>query len=352
MRRIRLSTVAATGVFVVGAVIFSAADTFPQSPQDKQGKGRQGKGDEQSPFEVETARLAKLVEKSERPPETERDRFLKELSKLPAPTSVHPNATEFEVWFQQLSGGRPAWERAASPRKNVAELFDRVAARLEIADGRVARAQFLAYANEFLREGSSAVWKYRKPIDLAEEADDTLKKLDRDRDGRLTGDEVPETLRTSLRTWDYNGDGGVDKNEFRAYFPNRLQTYYNQTTMARRVAERPDDRAHVYRAGHLPKGLPGWFVPLDNDQDGQVGLYEWRLSGWSSEGFQRLDRNDDGLLEPLELVKQLQLTDRDGSRPNAELAQLKLDSGAMRRIEAGMMAEPKSGKKGKGSKGR
>jgi hypothetical protein len=61
-----------------------------------------------------------------------------------------------------------------------------------------------------------------------------------------------------------------------------------------------------HRPGKLPKGLPDWFVRLDTDKDGQIGLYEWKEAGRSLEEFRKLDRNGDGFItveEALHSVK-------------------------------------------------
>lgn len=76
----------------------------------------------------------------------------------------------------------------------------------------------------------------------------------------------------------------------------------------------PAETGHaVYRYGHLPKGLPGWFTELDVDQDGQIDLFEWRRSQAPEALFHRLDLNDDGLITPEELLRVLAHT------PAAEL---------------------------------
>lgn len=61
----------------------------------------------------------------------------------------------------------------------------------------------------------------------------------------------------------------------------------------------------VYRAGQLPRGLPDWFVELDTDRDGQIGLYEWKKSGRPLEEFFSMDRNDDGFITADELRRYL-----------------------------------------------
>jgi hypothetical protein len=57
-----------------------------------------------------------------------------------------------------------------------------------------------------------------------------------------------------------------------------------------------EKRPVVYRAGKLPKGLPPWFAQLDEDKDGQVGLYEWKKANRTMSEFQALDLNGDGFI--------------------------------------------------------
>lgn len=57
------------------------------------------------------------------------------------------------------------------------------------------------------------------------------------------------------------------------------------------------------KARPLPKGLPAWFKLLDADGDGQIGLYEWRAAGKSFAEFAEYDLNDDGFIEPEEVLR-------------------------------------------------
>jgi hypothetical protein len=60
--------------------------------------------------------------------------------------------------------------------------------------------------------------------------------------------------------------------------------------------EEEEKKPTFHRPGKLPKGLPSWFARLDTDQDGQVGLYEWKESGRPLDEFRKLDRNGDGFI--------------------------------------------------------
>jgi Ca2+-binding EF-hand superfamily protein len=49
--------------------------------------------------------------------------------------------------------------------------------------------------------------------------------------------------------------------------------------------------------------LPDLFDSVDSDQDGQVGLYEWKKSKRGLADFRKIDRDSDGFLTPAELVR-------------------------------------------------
>jgi hypothetical protein len=51
--------------------------------------------------------------------------------------------------------------------------------------------------------------------------------------------------------------------------------------------------------------VPDWFIVLDRDGDGQVGLYEWRQSGGLTANFVAMDLNRDCYLTPKELNEYL-----------------------------------------------
>ncbi len=64
-----------------------------------------------------------------------------------------------------------------------------------------------------------------------------------------------------------------------------------------------EKRPVVYRAGKLPKELPPWFAQMDEDKDGQVGLYEWKKAGRSLNEFQAMDLNGDGFVTVEEALR-------------------------------------------------
>jgi Ca2+-binding EF-hand superfamily protein len=146
-----------------------------------------------------------------------------------------------------------------------------------------------------------------------------FRRLDTNGDGLLNYDEMPESLKAERDKWDTNKDGFIDLNEYKAYF---------QAVVQQRMAENggfgnwqggngPDlggvpipveeeevvKKPVVYRAGNLPKDIPDWFKQIDTDGDGQIGLYEWKVSGRSLEEFRKIDRNNDGFLTIDEVMR-------------------------------------------------
>jgi Ca2+-binding EF-hand superfamily protein len=288
--------------------------------------------------------MAKLIEKAYKKNETERDKVIKEISKLGAD---QPLGDDFGAWFDRVATSPGIWDRDRIERKQIGEIFDRMAERMQLGDAKITRGEFVRYARNYWREGESPPWKDHKGIDLDKEVEKFFRHLDRDGDGFLSPDEMPASLRADLRRWDQNGDGYIDFAEYRAYFPNRLERLHNEfknwlqnpEPAAVVRVEDLDRKPVVIGAGKLPSGLPAWFAQLDTDQDGQVAMYEWRRAGWAIDDFKKLDLNDDGFLVPQEILKLLAITER-GSRPYAYL----MDLGGTRSVSMDKLAKKKKGK--------
>jgi hypothetical protein len=169
------------------------------------------------------------------------------------------------------------------------------------------------------------------PSVQVEQAKKIFRKLDVDGDGVLSAAELPESLRGERVRWDANRNGVIDPDEYWAYYQARLGVLSEQVAAGQidlglkrggptvspasgpaakpAVSTIPPDgeglRTAVRRAGKLPPGLPDWFVRLDTDGDGQVGLYEWRKSGRPLAEFASMDLNDDGFITADELLRYL-----------------------------------------------
>lgn len=161
--------------------------------------------------------------------------------------------------------------------------------------------------------------------------------MDRNRDGRLDAEEVqrmPGSFRDQLQRSGIRVERGVSKDEFLRVMPRIMEEMRRQRERGRdgddddrrrdeerrREEERrrqessrgpgnsqPEKKREV--AVYSPRKIepvtieiPSQFTDGDIDQDGQLGLYEWRK--WKPEArneFQLRDRNGDGFLTPQEL---------------------------------------------------
>ena len=161
-------------------------------------------------------------------------------------------------------------------------------------------------------------------IKIEEEARRFFPMLDRNKDGVLDRDEARRVpaLRDFDR-YDLNFDGKISIDEFiEAYRDEQGKRGAAAGPAKPLLPGRPaapleeDKRPVVYRVGKLPKELPAWFALMDEDKDGQVGLYEWKKSGKPVTGpdsFLAMDANGDGFLTVEEVLRYLRAT---GQLPN------------------------------------
>jgi Ca2+-binding EF-hand superfamily protein len=115
----------------------------------------------------------------------------------------------------------------------------------------------------------------RGPADaerLRRQVDGVLQRLDKDKDGKLTGEEIPK--RGDWMRMDANADGAIDADELAAGF-----------------------RA---RGGGRPRGpdLAQRLLAMDTDKDGRISKEEWK---GRPEGFARMDTDQDGFLTKSEI---------------------------------------------------
>jgi hypothetical protein len=150
-----------------------------------------------------------------------------------------------------------------------------------------------------------------------------FRKLDKNNDGTLSADEIPENMQREREAYDSNKDGFIDLAEFKNFVatvrpPREADNRGNPdsgkpsengqpaTSVDRSTKTNPDEvKPTIYRVGHLPKDLPEWFVRLDKsgDCDGQVGLWEARNDKTVLEEFSKYDLNGDGLITAEEVLR-------------------------------------------------
>jgi Ca2+-binding EF-hand superfamily protein len=175
---------------------------------------------------------------------------------------------------------------------------------------------------EEIRRGGPLTPGTIPPDAQVERAARMFRKLDRNADGVLNSDEMPEFLRSKLRDWDRNRDGMIDANEYLAYFQSSLQWVAERVASGEIPIKLPKEATPIPPPettswtgaaqvqaptvqGRQPQAqpqLPDWFTRFDEDGDGQVGLYEWKKAGRPIAEFLEMDRNHDGFLEAKELL--------------------------------------------------
>ncbi|HZZ81012.1 MAG TPA: EF-hand domain-containing protein [Gemmataceae bacterium] len=277
------------------------------------------------PPSEEDGRLDRIIERWLEANESEREHVLRELAR----GNNGKPSDDYGQWFTRLGGADDGWDRTCIQRGAVRDIFDRIAQRIVLRGPVMSRSQFVAYAEQYWNKDKSPAWRAAPSFDTSAEAVRLFKRLDHNHDGYLGSNEMSPTLREDLKRWDKDRDGWITFDEYSAFFAYRLDKVYRERQQR---AEKPlpelpirvvvdEEKPAVMRVGRLPVGLPAWFAPVDTDGDGQIGLYEWRLAGWPIEEFQKLDANDDGFLEPVELLRALAIVNRDGERPFAYLLQ-------------------------------
>lgn len=271
--------------------------------------------------------------------------------------SMDPNQ-----FFDRLANGKDVWLRSDVTNPFMQGMFDRVVERLGITNGQITREQFATYSQQRAAEraggmapppstplgstatpattssGSPTPGTGPAPGGTSAEAwnryvEERFRRHDVNGDGLLNFDEMPESLRAERDKWDTNRDGFIDLNEYKAYYQARTEQRMAQSGTASPFGqaipvdpsglpittpvEEEEQKPVVFRSGKLPKELPSWFKQLDTDNDGQIGLYEWKASGRSLEEFQRMDRNNDGFLTIEEVLR---YTAQNKSNSNNQVA--------------------------------
>jgi Ca2+-binding EF-hand superfamily protein len=148
-----------------------------------------------------------------------------------------------------------------------------------------------------------------------------FERLDTNRDGKLTGDELPAERKDAILRADANKDGAVTLEELaarpRQFFVRRIEVEFKaldadgdgKLTKAEVDAARGKpmllliadaNKDGVVTKEELAKAFAGRggqvsdrvFEALDADKDGKIGAAEWQAAG--ERRFARLDRNKDG----------------------------------------------------------
>lgn len=150
------------------------------------------------------------------------------------------------------------------------------------------------------------------------EANDMIRRFDRNRDGVLSGDEISSRFSGNPLDFDRNKDGRLTASELAVRYARRREGREDaQRNNDRRrdngrsqPVEAPDvfngRKSYRATAGRgLPEGLPGFFSDKDANGDGQVTMAEFS-SEWSNDvvgQFFANDLNRDGVITAEEALR-------------------------------------------------
>lgn len=190
-----------------------------------------------------------------------------------------------QALFERLDAnkdGQVTADEVSEERKN---FFDRlVRTRDKNDDGKLSKEEFTARGSEERprrEEGNRDGDRPRfEPAAI-------FRNLDKDGDGKVVPDEVPEERReqfkNNLGRADKDGDGGLNLNEFQAAM----------AAFAPRAGGREGD------GGRPNLANAPFFRAIDADRDGKLSGEELAAAG---DALKKLDRNNDGFVTPEELA--------------------------------------------------
>jgi len=125
------------------------------------------------------------------------------------------------------------------------------------------------------------------PSDPKQMIDQTFAQYDKNGDGLLAADELPEPMARMMGWWDQNGDGAVSREELAASMPNMGN-----------VAGGPGQRGG-FDQQQMSQRMVGQMMQYDRNGDGHLTPNEVppQMMGM----LQGADRNGDGAIDPQEL---------------------------------------------------
>jgi Ca2+-binding EF-hand superfamily protein len=132
---------------------------------------------------------------------------------------------------------------------------------------------------------------------VRELAEGLLRRLDKDGDGKISGEEMPKEGRPDLSKADRNGDGGIDLFELTVVVAERAGEAGDGRMLARRLKQMDSNGDGVVERAEW-KGPPERFDLVDGDRDGRITEAEAKqaLSAMGGEGRGEgrwMDRNAD-----------------------------------------------------------
>ena len=207
-----------------------------------------------------------------------------------------------------------------------------------------------------------------------------FKESDKNGDGKISFEEASDRTKPSFKQIDTNGDGFIDYAEYKVYIGQRMSgapsmpappgsdpsqanmsfqqqpqwggnNGFDPNARNRAPESAEPERPVVYRYGKLPKELPAWFTKLDEDKDGQVGLYEWRKDSREVSLFTDMDLNGDGFITAEEYIRYRAGKDEDEKKASGGASTADVMRGGTRGAEKSSGNGGNSGGNWGGTKG-
>jgi Ca2+-binding EF-hand superfamily protein len=269
--------------------------------------GRAAAGPEQDQYEEKL--VARGVERAVRVAKSDRVVWVKELEEaFPEKVGDPVKEEEYAAWFVLLAGEAVEWRRDSAPNARITELFDRIVQRLELGPvPSIKRDEFMRYARKVLVHGNP---RADGGSDPNEDPDRVFRVLDRDSNGNLEPEEMTTKLREEKPKADGDGNGRIDKDEYRAYYRSRVAA---SAEAAVKAADQKGSAPGSAGRPALATALPAWFTGADEDEDGQVSLAEWRKSGRAIDVFTQMDLDGDGQLTKEEYARYARTKEKEAA---------------------------------------
>ncbi len=262
-------------------------------------------GGPNDPDTYEEKTVARAAERAAKAAKSDRVLWAKELENaFPNRVGNPTKEEEYGAWFSLVAGKGETWRRDDTTNTPFAELFEKVIQKLELGPvPSIRREEFLKYARRSLVPGQAA------SAELNEEADKVFRVLDCDGDGVLENSEMTTKLREDRLRVDADGNGRIDKDEYRAHFQKRIAA--GADAIIAKVDQNARGSDGKPNAQPAKSGAPMWFADLDADKDGQVALSEWRKGGRAINLFLEMDLDGDGLLTKEEYLRFARLKEKE-----------------------------------------
>ncbi len=171
-----------------------------------------------------------------------------------------------------------------SPLAGLTEVIDRD------GDGKIYWKELLQFA-----ESQIEAARFRLAVTTYDQGRAIFGILDLDRDRRLGAREVMRTV-DRVMSWDANGDGRVSADEIPYHFQLTIARGTLPGLTGEAVANLAQRAAGATGSTDRERG-PVWFQKMDRNHDGDISRREFL---GPRDQFDRLDRDNDGLIDPVE----------------------------------------------------